>query len=102
DKLVPLGIVPSACCVFNCGDNESVNHLFFACSYTQHIWIKVLSKCNINRQMLSWPEETQWMANHARGNKPPRTIIKLVIGATVYHIWTEKNRRSFKNCFLPP
>ncbi|GAV76603.1 zf-RVT domain-containing protein [Cephalotus follicularis] len=74
DKLTPLGIVPSACCMFNCGDNESVNHLFFSCSYTQHIWIEVLSKCKINRQILSWPNEIQWMVDHARGNKPPRLL----------------------------
>ncbi|GAV86407.1 LOW QUALITY PROTEIN: zf-RVT domain-containing protein, partial [Cephalotus follicularis] len=31
DKLSLLGIAPSACCVFNCGDNENEDHLFFAC-----------------------------------------------------------------------
>ncbi|GAV71774.1 zf-RVT domain-containing protein [Cephalotus follicularis] len=71
DKLSHLGILPSACCMFNCGGNESVDHLFFAFPYTQHIWIEVLSKCNIYRQILCWPEEVQWMADHARGNKPP-------------------------------
>ncbi|GAV67084.1 LOW QUALITY PROTEIN: zf-RVT domain-containing protein, partial [Cephalotus follicularis] len=34
DKLLPLGIVPSARCSFNCGDNESMEHLFFACPYS--------------------------------------------------------------------
>ncbi|GAV92363.1 zf-RVT domain-containing protein, partial [Cephalotus follicularis] len=34
DKLLQLGIVHDACCRFNCGDNETVEHLFFACPYT--------------------------------------------------------------------
>ncbi|GAV92962.1 zf-RVT domain-containing protein, partial [Cephalotus follicularis] len=34
DKLFLLGIVHDTCCKFNCGGNESVEHLFFACPYT--------------------------------------------------------------------
>ncbi|GAV85494.1 zf-RVT domain-containing protein, partial [Cephalotus follicularis] len=70
DRLLDLGILPSGCCVFNYGDNENVDHLFFASPYTQCIWIEVLSKCNIYQPILSWPEEVQWMVDHARGNKP--------------------------------
>ncbi|GAV87712.1 zf-RVT domain-containing protein, partial [Cephalotus follicularis] len=102
DKLSQLGIVHSACCLFNCGDNKSVEHLFFACPYTQGIWIKVLRKCNINRQILPWAEEILWLADHTNGNKPPLVLRKLAIGATVYHVWMERNRRSFKNSFIPP
>ncbi|GAV88622.1 zf-RVT domain-containing protein, partial [Cephalotus follicularis] len=101
-KLSQLGILPSACCLFNCDDNESLEHLFFACPYTQHIWIDILSKYNINRKILPWAEEILWFAKHANGKKPPQVFIKLAIGATVYHIWMERSRRSFKNCFLPP
>ncbi|GAV66074.1 zf-RVT domain-containing protein [Cephalotus follicularis] len=102
DKLLHKGILPSASCLFNCGDNENVDHLFFACPYAQRIWIEVLSKCNIYRPILPWQEEVQWMADHARGNKPPQVFRKLAIGETLYHIWVERNRRSFRNCFLPP
>ncbi|GAV59049.1 zf-RVT domain-containing protein, partial [Cephalotus follicularis] len=101
DKLLLSGIVPSAMCSFNCRDNESVEHLFFACSYTHSIWKKVLGMCNINRQSLPWPEEIQWMEEHARGKKFPQILRKLAFGATVYHVWMEQNRRSFKNRFLP-
>ncbi|GAV83756.1 zf-RVT domain-containing protein, partial [Cephalotus follicularis] len=101
DKLSGLGIISSACCVFNCGDIESQDHLFFACSYTKQIWTQVLRKCNINRPILTWTEEIQWMAGQTKGNKPPQTIRKLAFGATVYHIWMERNRRIFKNRFLP-
>ncbi|GAV80063.1 zf-RVT domain-containing protein, partial [Cephalotus follicularis] len=95
DKLAHLGILPSAGCLFNYGDNEIVDHLLFACPYTQHIWTEILSKCNIHQHILAWSEEVQWMADHERGNKLPQTSRKLAIGATVYHIWKERNRRSF-------
>ncbi|GAV90239.1 zf-RVT domain-containing protein, partial [Cephalotus follicularis] len=91
DRLLTLGIVNSAQCSFNCGDIESMEHLFFACPYTQYIWIKVLNMCNINRQIFSWPEEIQWMVEHARGKKLPQILRKLAFGATVYHVWMERN-----------
>ncbi|GAV93028.1 zf-RVT domain-containing protein, partial [Cephalotus follicularis] len=37
DKLTHRGIITSASCVFNCGNHENVEHLFFACPYTQSI-----------------------------------------------------------------
>ncbi|GAV93076.1 zf-RVT domain-containing protein [Cephalotus follicularis] len=101
DKLFLLGIVPSACCSFNCGEDESIAHLFFACPFSQSTWKAVLGMCNIYRQPLPWQQEIQWMEGHARGKKFPQTLRKLAFGATVYHIWMERNRRSFKNRFLP-
>ncbi|GAV92715.1 zf-RVT domain-containing protein, partial [Cephalotus follicularis] len=91
DKLFLRGILPSARCLFNCGEDESVNHLFFACSFTQYIWTEVLIKCNIFRSILPWPEEIQWMSYHTKGNKSPQLIRKLALGATVYNIWMERN-----------
>ncbi|GAV85488.1 hypothetical protein CFOL_v3_28924 [Cephalotus follicularis] len=87
-----MGILPSTCCLFNCGDTETVNHLFFTCPYTQHILNKIRSKCNIHRHILAWPEEVQWMDYHARCNKLPQTIRNRM----------ERYRISLKNCFLPP
>ncbi|GAV92425.1 zf-RVT domain-containing protein, partial [Cephalotus follicularis] len=101
DKLFLLGIVHDTCCKFNCGGNESVEHLFFACPYTNGIWTEVLNKCNINRPILHWAEEISWLVEHTNGNKPPLALRKLAIGATVYHVWMERNQRAFKKSFLP-
>ncbi|GAV64825.1 hypothetical protein CFOL_v3_08340 [Cephalotus follicularis] len=61
----------------------------------------VLSKCNISIQILPWLQEIQWMTNHRRGNKLPQVFRKLALAATVYHVWLERNRKAFKNSFLP-
>ncbi|GAV73954.1 zf-RVT domain-containing protein, partial [Cephalotus follicularis] len=37
DKLLTWGLIHSACCLFNCGENESEHHLFFECPYTRQI-----------------------------------------------------------------
>ncbi|GAV83004.1 zf-RVT domain-containing protein [Cephalotus follicularis] len=102
DKLMPLGIVDTASCIFNCGDNENVAHLFIACTYSRYVWRKVLSFCDIFRSPLPWLDEIQWMADHSRVKALPQKLRKLAFGATIYHIWMERNRRCFRNTFLPP
>ncbi|GAV92862.1 LOW QUALITY PROTEIN: zf-RVT domain-containing protein, partial [Cephalotus follicularis] len=34
DKLVTMGVTHTALCVFHCGENESVEHLFFQCPFS--------------------------------------------------------------------
>ncbi|GAV69890.1 zf-RVT domain-containing protein, partial [Cephalotus follicularis] len=37
DKLLDWGVINSASCVFNCGEVESLEHLFFHCPFSQNI-----------------------------------------------------------------
>ncbi|GAV92882.1 zf-RVT domain-containing protein [Cephalotus follicularis] len=101
DKLMAVGVLQSDLCVFNCGDRESMAHLFFLCPFSASIWTEVLRKCNVNRTELQWDEAVAWMIRNSKGDKFPATLRKLAFAATVYHIWLERNRRCFKNCYLP-
>ncbi|GAV72928.1 zf-RVT domain-containing protein [Cephalotus follicularis] len=38
DKLLAWGVINSASCVFNCGEVESLEHLFFHCPFSHNIW----------------------------------------------------------------
>ncbi|GAV68957.1 hypothetical protein CFOL_v3_12460 [Cephalotus follicularis] len=88
--------------MLNCGENENAGHLFFACTYSSYIWRKVLSYCDIFRSPLPWLDEIQWMVEHTRGRELPQKLRKLAFGATIYHIWMERNLRCFRNTFFPP
>ncbi|GAV77317.1 zf-RVT domain-containing protein [Cephalotus follicularis] len=99
DKLLALGIVASTGCVFNCGEIESIDYLFFACPYTQNLWQVVLNMCNIHKSILPRPDEVQWMIEHSNGRKFPAFLKKMALGATVYHFW--RNHRIFRNAYLP-
>ncbi|GAV74317.1 zf-RVT domain-containing protein, partial [Cephalotus follicularis] len=44
DKLSKWGVVQAASCAFGCGQEESIDHLFFACSFTATIWNHFLDK----------------------------------------------------------
>ncbi|GAV92955.1 zf-RVT domain-containing protein, partial [Cephalotus follicularis] len=101
DKLMATGVVHSAVCAFNCGATELVEHIFFQCHYSANVWREVLDMCNIARPILPWPDEVQWMSVHAKGNAFQHAVKKLAFAATVYHLWIERNKRFFKNQFLP-
>ncbi|GAV67837.1 zf-RVT domain-containing protein, partial [Cephalotus follicularis] len=101
DNLLAWRVINSVSCVFNCGEVESLDHLFFLCPFSQNIWGAVLSMCNILRPISHWSDEVQWMLDHARGHKFPTRVRKLAFAASVYHIWLERNRRCFKNEFMP-
>ncbi|GAV77613.1 zf-RVT domain-containing protein, partial [Cephalotus follicularis] len=91
DKLLAWGAINSASCVFNCGEVESLEHLFFHCPFSHYIWRAVLSMCNILRPISQWREEVQWMLDHARGHKFSALVRKLAFAASAYHIWLERN-----------
>ncbi|GAV66037.1 zf-RVT domain-containing protein, partial [Cephalotus follicularis] len=100
DKLLNWGLILSTRCVFHCGGSESIDHLFFECPYTRDIWRDALRRCNIFKNILPWVEEVQWLEAYARGTNFPTVLMSLSVGATVYHIWLERNRRCFRNLFL--
>ncbi|GAV79911.1 zf-RVT domain-containing protein [Cephalotus follicularis] len=100
DKLLAIGVLQSAGCVFFCRELESLEHLYFQCPYTENIWKRVLALCNISKPILSWLEEVQWMIEHMKGDNFLEMVRKLALAATVFHIWLERNRRCFNNRFL--
>ncbi|GAV88656.1 zf-RVT domain-containing protein [Cephalotus follicularis] len=96
-----VGVIQNAACIFHCGETETLEHLFFQCPYSPKVWRDVLSLCNVFRPILSWTYEVLWMSTHAKGKEFHHTIRKLAFAATIYHLWIERNRRCFRNHFLP-
>ncbi|GAV87453.1 zf-RVT domain-containing protein, partial [Cephalotus follicularis] len=101
NKLMAVGVVHSAECAFRCGETETVEHIFFQCPFSANVWREVLDMCNIARPILPWVDEVLWMSIHAKGNAFQQRMRKLAFATTTYHLWIERNRRCFKNHFLP-
>ncbi|GAV80402.1 zf-RVT domain-containing protein, partial [Cephalotus follicularis] len=91
DKLLAVGVVQDAACVFHCGETETLEHIFFQCPYLAKLWSDVLSLCNVARPILPWMNEVLWMSTHAKGKEFHHTIIKLGFAASIYHLWIERN-----------
>ncbi|GKE38503.1 hypothetical protein Tco_1461908 [Tanacetum coccineum] len=82
-------------CVFCKECLDSVEHLFFQCNYTKHVWKEAQKLLNVGLSF-SWNEiigELKRLPN----NKNIWSIVRrLVFGAAVYYTWQERNSRVFK------
>ncbi|GAV80462.1 zf-RVT domain-containing protein [Cephalotus follicularis] len=99
DKLVRWGVVSSSNCCFSCGQEESIDHLFFSCPFTARVWNHFLGLCGFRRRSRGWREESVWCISRLKGNGFKMWITKLTLAAVIYHCWQERNNRLFNNCF---
>lgn len=77
---------------------DSHEHLFFRCEFAQRIWRCIQVKGKFFPPPLCWPETILWCANKFRGKSIQAVISRLLLSATIYFIWQERNFRIFKNC----
>jgi len=83
-------VVPGICLLCNRHD-ESMDHLFFECSFNSSIWRHFTSRARLS-------PSTQFMAcllrlQSASRNKNICLIVNLIHQASVYLIWRERNIR---------
>ncbi|GAV93106.1 zf-RVT domain-containing protein, partial [Cephalotus follicularis] len=91
DKLRARGSSLSPLCAFNCGEEETLEHMFFICPFSHSVWTAVLAMCNLVRPPLPWLDEIAWMTDHSHGRGFPASVRKLALAATVYNLWIERN-----------
>lgn len=85
-------------CVLCNREPETHCHLFFNCSFSKQVWEAVNFKARIQWPGLPWDQLTIWAGNNL--NKKSQIncqIARLVLAASVYHMWREQNRRVFSN-----
>ncbi|KAK9078070.1 hypothetical protein SSX86_002127 [Deinandra increscens subsp. villosa] len=84
-------------CVFCSNQCDSHTHLFFECEYPQRVWVKLKRIAlldNAPSTLLGCAE----VIKSSTKTKSVRAIIqRLMLAATVYFIWQERNLRTFQN-----
>lgn len=91
DRLLRWGMTVPATCLLCGTDDESRDHLYFTCSYSRTVWDSLFTQRNFN-QPYTFNEVIRW----AHYSTPPgklRIICKLIMQATFYAIWNERNKR---------
>lgn len=77
-------------CVFCRNCIESEDNLYFECGFTKRLWKEVMRKC-------MWGAcDMDWGLEKLKGKGLRAVICKLVLGASVYHIWLQRNCRNFR------
>ena len=98
DKLLKWGLINSIECVFCRANVEDRNHLFFECQVTSGIWMRVLRLCGQYRILRRWDNEFLWVIG-CKGKSLCSITKRIVWGASIYHVWRQRNARVHKKKF---
>ncbi|XP_035838846.1 uncharacterized protein LOC118486474 [Helianthus annuus] len=90
------------CCPLCSYDRDSRDHLFFQCSYASEVWETVREWVDMGKVNNTWSSVMDWMENIASSRQLDRIVCKILLGATTYFIWQERNNRLFSNLQRSP
>ncbi|GJY44993.1 hypothetical protein Tco_0433206 [Tanacetum coccineum] len=74
---------------------DSHSHLFFSCVYSMYIWDRVNIMAKLDDVSNIWAEVISGICIKKPSNSIWSVIQRLVLGASVYFIWQERNVRLF-------
>ena len=96
-----LGITQEDHCVLCIQDTETVDHLFFSCSFSAYLWQLCKLKLGINPSISNLVDEASKIKFKVRRKCNTSTLARLVLSALVWHIRTERNNMTFKQEWDP-
>ncbi|KAJ0899638.1 hypothetical protein HanRHA438_Chr08g0370881 [Helianthus annuus] len=85
------------CCPLCNYGRDSRDHLFFQCSYAAKIWNIVKRRIDMGNVNDNWNSIMVWIEQNAASKKLEHIVCKLVVAASTYFIWQERNNRLFSN-----
>ncbi|XP_021979893.1 uncharacterized protein LOC110876017 [Helianthus annuus] len=85
------------CCPLCYSDRDSRDHLFFRCSFAEQVWSNVKELVQLRSVDNTWESLLSWADQHSSSKKADNVVYKLLITASSYYIWQERNNRMFKN-----
>ncbi|KAI8546525.1 hypothetical protein RHMOL_Rhmol07G0125000 [Rhododendron molle] len=66
------------------------------CPYSSYIVGQLLRICGYCRGLIRLDQEIGWASQHFIGNGLQQSLYKMVLAASLYHIWLERNNRVFQ------
>ncbi|KAJ0453055.1 putative RNA-directed DNA polymerase [Helianthus annuus] len=90
------------CCPLCYHDRDSRDHLFFQCPFATKVWESVRKMVNMENVNNTWSSVMQWMVQNATSRTIDRIIGKILIAATTYYVWQERNSRLFSSVQRTP
>ena len=74
--------------------------LFFGCQFSAGIWLRILRLCGNSRMPRNWENEFLWVIT-TKGKSFYSITKRIAWGATIYHLWRQRNSRIHENIFSP-
>ncbi|GKE66405.1 hypothetical protein Tco_1520566 [Tanacetum coccineum] len=76
---------------------NSPSHLFFNCSFSTQVLNQMKGLANLSSMTGGYKEVVDYLIPHAKSRSCKSVVAKLVLSASVYYIWQERNNRLFSN-----
>ncbi|XP_074301636.1 uncharacterized protein LOC141633038 [Silene latifolia] len=102
DNLKHRGIPLANRCVLCGQDEESIQHLFFACNYSTQVWGSVCHLIGTFNPPSSLHLLLRWFKQYNRGCARVKVARRCILATTIYLLWRERNARIFHDRGLPP
>ncbi|GKD48256.1 reverse transcriptase zinc-binding domain-containing protein [Tanacetum coccineum] len=97
DRLLKWYHYKQVACLFCDSCPESLNHLFFECTYANEVWCSLKKLADINFMPDKWEDIANTMTIKKHNKSIGSLLLKFILTSCVYSIWTEGNRRLFTN-----
>lgn len=99
DRLKRWGLLRTVHVFFVRGvEEESRDHLFFGCAYTNNVWRRVLQRNQQGYNCACWQEELYEAISRFWGSSLTVRLGRLLtMAAAMYYIWEERNARIFQH-----
>lgn len=98
DRIISWGLATDPTCLLCNNSPESRNHLFFECSFSWSIWLRIASRSSNVPPRRNWEDSVTQMITFS-GGKLHRRLLLLSWQAVIYFIWAERNNRLHRNSF---
>ncbi|XP_021979685.1 uncharacterized protein LOC110875793 [Helianthus annuus] len=90
------------CCLLCYANHDSHSHLFFECKFSTQVWLLVRQKAGMDSVHAKWDDIVNWLLDRSNSKLASVYVAKLIVAATAYYIWQERNARLFRNQVRPP
>ncbi|XP_022030841.1 uncharacterized protein LOC110931770 [Helianthus annuus] len=90
------------CCLLCYANVDSHTHLFFECKFSSDVWILVRDKVDMGDVDPKWNAIIDWLKRQMQSKLATDYVSRLLVAATSYFIWQERNARLLKNQTRPP
>ena len=75
---------------------DSHEHLFFECMFSSQVWSSVKTKAGLHLVSDVWSSIVNGILPFANKRSINSVVARLVLAASVYYVWQERNSRLFK------
>lgn len=101
DRLCRFGLATDGTCSLCQDEQESVEHLFFRCKYSQLCMDELNSVLGINNRVDDLSSFNSWIRKPMSGRFKMQVVQSCYV-ALIYHIWLQRNAAIWKHSTLLP